>query len=51
MLALHKVAKRSIQLYSVGTTTLWAYDYFLTVGDEVAVYRGNDAGKKLTTFV
>ena len=25
-----------IQLYSVSLVTLWVYDYFLTVGDEVA---------------
>ena len=33
-----------IQLYSVSLITLWVYDYFLTVGDEVAKFiDGNNA--------
>ena len=37
MLAPHRITDCLIQLYSISTTTLWAYDYFLTVGDEVGV--------------
>jgi len=40
--------QRSVQLYSVSTAALWAYDYLLTVGDEVGTTHYNDAEKKLT---
>lgn len=44
----HKITKRLAQLYSVSTTALWTYDYFLTVGDEVGVYRWKRPGRGLT---
>ena len=43
-----QLAKRPTQLYSVSTAALWAYDYFLTVGDEVRSHNYNVAGRKLT---
>ena len=34
----HDITDRPAQLYSVSTTALWAYDYLLTLGDEVGIY-------------
>ena len=39
ILVLDKVTKRSAQLYSISTAVLWGYDYLLTVGDEVGIYK------------
>lgn len=40
-----------MQLYMISLTALWVYDYFLTVGEEVAEFTdNNDAGVNLTTL-
>ena len=36
-----------IQLYATSLTTLWVYEYFLTLGDEVTEFTNdNDIGQK-----
>ena len=42
--------KHPTQLYSISTAALWAYDYLLTVGDEVRITNYIDAGRKLTVL-
>ena len=40
-----------IQLYAISVTTLWIYDYFLTVGDEVVDFINDDSTEgNLTTL-
>ena len=43
-----RLTKHPTQMYSVSTSALWAYDYLLTVGDEVGIVNCNDIGRKLT---
>ena len=45
-----QLTKHPTQLYSISTAALWAYDYLLTVGDEVRITNYSDAGRKLTVL-
>ena len=51
MAAPHGIADRSNQLYAIGMTALWFYDYLLTLDDEVAdLHNDDDTEKSLTAL-
>ena len=49
MAAPHGIADGSTQLYAIGMTALWFYEYLLTLDDEVAGLHNDDDTEKYLT--